>query len=695
LCKVLAALGVVVPFLVVLSQPAGALPLPNPALQTMVFSPNGSTAYVADSDAIDVVSLGAGGPVNTQQIFVGTNITGMVINSTGTQIVAISSSFSPFLGGSVSSAAYVVNLAVNPPSVTTAYMNTVSSISSVAMAPSGAFALISVSGKLSFPIGPVGGGITETTPGTVDVLSLVTSPPRIIEAVPVGYGLGSMEIGPSGNNGYVLNNGLLTPSGSQQLTSLDLTTFPLGLQGSVAVSGSGLVLSPGGSRAYVGGQVIDLTTNPPTLLAPAAPAVTFFTADGVTPDGRFVYLASSNQNGPITVEDTSTTPPTSISFGLINANNCTNVTINPQGTLVYCGVAESDPIVPSISSIAPTSGVTAGGYNVTINGARLTGASAVTFGPNAGSIVSINPAGTSMTVTVPAGTIGTVPVSVTTAGGTNPPIPTDVFQYTPTPPVITSIVPAQGPATGNTGVLVGGTGFTGATAVNFGSTVVTTRITVNSTGTLLGVFSPPGTGVVHITVTTPLGTSAPTTADEFTYDSNPPVVTAITPSIGLGTGGTPVLIGGTGFTGATSVSFGAGHPATIVTITPNGKFLTAIAPAGTGTVDVTVTGPEGTSPIVSGDKFTYVGTKPVVLGVLPLTGSSAGGTGVLIAGVNMIGVTAVHFGPNPAQIVGGSPTGAYIGVIAPRGVGTVDVTVTNALGTSAIVPTDKFIYTGL
>jgi hypothetical protein len=38
---------------------------------------------------------------------------------------------------------------------------------------------------------------------------------------------------------------------------------------------------------------------------------------------------------------------------------------------------------------------------------------------------------------------------------------------------------------------------------------------------------------------------------------------------------------------------------------PGGTYLEVTAPAGTGTVDVTVTNTAGTSPVVSGDEFTY------------------------------------------------------------------------------------------
>jgi hypothetical protein len=81
-------------------------------------------------------------------------------------------------------------------------------------------------------------------------------------------------------------------------------------------------------------------------------------------------------------------------------------------------------------------------------------------------------------------------------------------------------------------------------------------------------------------------------------------VTSINPNSGLTTGGTPVAITGTGFTGATAVKFGS-TAATSFTVN-SATSITATSPAGTGTVDVTVTTSFGTSATSSADQFTYV-----------------------------------------------------------------------------------------
>ena len=63
-----------------------------------------------------------------------------------------------------------------------------------------------------------------------------------------------------------------------------------------------------------------------------------------------------------------------------------------------------------------------------------------------------------------------------------------------------------------------------------------TSMTATSPGT-----SPGGTaGTVDITVTTPIGTSATTAADQFAYEAVPSV-TSVSPLAGLASGGASVL----------------------------------------------------------------------------------------------------------------------------------------------------------
>ena len=213
-----------------------------------------------------------------------------------------------------------------------------------------------------------------------------------------------------------------------------------------------------------------------------------------------------------------------------------------------------------------------------------------------------------ITVASPAGT-GTDDIVVTTTKGISATSAADQFIYG-YPPVVTGVSPDVGPAAGGTPVTITGTGFTNATSVQFG-TAAATGVAVNAQGTQITATTPAGATLVDVTVTTPIATSAVSSADEFTYG---PTVTNVNPPTGILTGGTPVTITGTGFTNATSVQFGT-NAATDVTVGAGGTTITATSPAGVlGTVDVTVTTPAGTSPAnPPDDQFSYTLTGSTVM----------------------------------------------------------------------------------
>lgn len=162
----------------------------------------------------------------------------------------------------------------------------------------------------------------------------------------------------------------------------------------------------------------------------------------------------------------------------------------------------------------------------------------------------------------------------------------------------------------------------------------------------------------------------------------PPVVSGISPSEGPIAGGTTVTVTGSRFTGATGVNFGAAA-ATGVNITSDSQ-ITAINPAGQGTVDVTVTSPAGTSALSPADKFTFL-PPPAVTGISPNTGPAAGGSQVVISGSGFIGATGVQFGSVAATSYVVTNDSA-IQAVSPAGTGPVEVTVTTPGGTSVAAP---------
>lgn len=138
-------------------------------------------------------------------------------------------------------------------------------------------------------------------------------------------------------------------------------------------------------------------------------------------------------------------------------------------------------------------------------------------------------------------------------------------------PAVSAVSPTTGLTTGGTTVTITGTAFTGATSVKFGSSNATT-FTVNS-DTQITATSPAGAaGTVDVTVTTSVGTSATSAADQFTY-TKANTTTTVTSSTN------PSVFG-------QSATFTATVAPVAATGTPTGTvtFLDGGSPIGTGTL---------------------------------------------------------------------------------------------------------------
>ena len=227
------------------------------------------------------------------------------------------------------------------------------------------------------------------------------------------------------------------------------------------------------------------------------------------------------------------------------------------------------------------------------------------------------------------------------------------LSFGPPPPSVSGVSPASGPQPGGTTVTLTGANFAEASAVRFGAAPASS-FSVNSPTSITAV-SPAGSGVVDVTVTTPVSTSATNATDKFSY-LPPPTVTKVKLNKGPASGGTSVTITGTALTGATAVSFGA-NTASQFTV-DSATSITATSPAGTsGAVDVSVTTASGSSPISSHDLFKY--EAPTLTGVSPPNGSAAGGASVTVTGSGFaVGAetTVFEFGKAPATAVECSST---------------------------------------
>jgi len=283
---------------------------------------------------------------------------------------------------------------------------------------------------------------------------------------------------------------------------------------------------------------------------------------------------------------------------------------------------------PAIASLTPAVGPTGGGTAVTISGSGFTGATGVTFDGDSGTVFTVV-SDTEITVTTPAHAAGEIDVVVTHGVGNSAPVD---FTYQ-APPTVTSIAPDEGPLAGGTEVTITGTGFTGATGVTFDGDDGTSFTVVSDTE--ITVTTPAGSaGAVAVVVQHPNGDVS---GGDFTYRSAP-VITAIAPVAGPTSGGTSVTLTGTGFTGATGVTFG-GDAGTLFTVVSDTE-ITVTSPAhAIGAVQVIVVHPGGASIPAT---FTYRADPTVTLAA-PNAGPLSGGTVVTITGTGLTGATGVTF----------------------------------------------------
>ena len=143
-----------------------------------------------------------------------------------------------------------------------------------------------------------------------------------------------------------------------------------------------------------------------------------------------------------------------------------------------------------------------------------------------------------------------------------------------------AIAPKAGPSGGGNVVTIHGKGFTGATAVDFGTTPAS-RFKVLS-NTLAQAVAPPGSGTVTVSVRTPKGTIRGGALTSYGYTS----MTSVTPSYGPSSGSTAVLVRGSNLNNGLSFWFG-GRPATDVHVISD-KEVSLVTPPGSGRVPLAI-----------------------------------------------------------------------------------------------------------
>ncbi|NGN39688.1 autotransporter domain-containing protein [Mesorhizobium sp. CGMCC 1.15528] len=333
--------------------------------------------------------------------------------------------------------------------------------------------------------------------------------------------------------------------------------------------------------------------------------------DYVALSGTGVSIGPGSIGGPVTVQilgDTLSEPNETFFVNVTNVVGATVVDGQGVGTIVDNDTSAA----PTITSISPTNGPTAGGTSVVITGTNLTGATAVIFGSTAVISFTVDSA-TQITATTSAHAEGPVDVAVTTPGGSA----TAAGAFTYDAPVVPRLSINDVSAVESNGNVA----FTVSLDSPAGPGGVTFDVTT-ADGTAIGGqdyhthsgsgYIPAGTNVYYhsvgmiddaldeanetffLNVSNVAGAVIADGVGQGTIvnDDAAPTITGIAPPSGPSAGGTTVTITGTDFTDASAVSFG-GTAASSFTV-DSATRITATTPAhAEGPVDVVVLTPSG------------------------------------------------------------------------------------------------------
>jgi hypothetical protein len=369
-----------------------------------------------------------------------------------------------------------------------------------------------------------------------------------------------------------------------------------------------------------------------------------------------------------------------------------------DGTATAVTPADQFTYVPSptVTGVSPAGGSTTGGANVTISGTNLTGATQVFFGSVAASSFTVKNAG-SITATSPP-TSGTVNVGVVTPSGQSATSSADEYTYSggqsAAQQVSTTVAFACTDGLLGTGISVPIT-FTGqvpyAVAPSGSASLANAQIGISlnqSYFDLLGEIDAISFLIPTFTVSNvAAGVTSNGTPASASFPGGPYSI-AQTLADGFGSFYAVLPSSAVSLGSFTAPSSGS------LTITPGsfGFQLNIIgnpaAPTLTETDTTTCSLPRGGAAALA---TIPVETAPTVTGVSPGSGSPSGGTAVTITGTNLLGASAVTFGPNAASSFTVN-SATSISAVSPPGSGTVDVRVTTQSGTSATSSADHFAY---
>jgi hypothetical protein len=295
-----------------------------------------------------------------------------------------------------------------------------------------------------------------------------------------------------------------------------------------------------------------------------------------------------------------------------------------------------------------------------------------------------------ITCTAPAGTPGALVDVVVSNDNALATLPSALRYHAL--PTLAFLSPSSGSANGGTSAFVFGSGFlndsAGTPSLSFGG-VEASGITVLDNTSML-CQTPAGIPAAMVDIVLNNANGQAILIGGFQYDAPAPTLSSIAPTEGPPTGGTSVMLTGTGFLdhnpGNTNVLFGNTPGSNVMVVSDTQLSVTSPSgPAGVS-VDITVLNDNGATTMAGAFQYRDDVT---IAGVAPANGRSIGGHTVTISGANFTSPTAgptnVSFGTLPAtDLVILSDTLLTVTVPAGNAGSSVDVIVSNDNGTSTL-----------
>jgi len=357
--------------------------------------------------------------------------------------------------------------------------------------------------------------------------------------------------------------------------------------------------------------------------------------------------------------------------------------------------------VLKLAKVQPSSGYVTGGYLAMLTGAGFEDGLQVSFGGLSAGYVSVLSSAAAV-AEVPASDVpGTVDVTVENVDGVTA-VLVQGFQYleedeiTSDPPQVGLVKPKKGPVAGGTWVFVSGTNLSPSATVHFEDVLAASVSNIDSKS-LLALTPPMPPGYADVKVTNPDGQhSTLSNAFQFQVSAGPaPAITQLLPSSGPSTGGTLVLVTGTGFQAGLAIYLGY-LPVSALKVLSSTQ-ATFVTPASeVGPADLALVNPDGQTAFLP-DAFSYyeVGPglppPPVPGSVFPKYGSTKGGETVTVTGTGFEEDSLVYIDGEPVEVLAVVGTSQIKVKTNPHAAGSVDVAVVNADGQTGLLE-GGFIY---